>query len=189
MKVIRSIADVAHHQTECGRGRAFIEEAIRFRDHADEESAEIPVAGQLHRVIAEWVVAHPAKMAGRELRFLRTEVGSAQVQRAAVPEDTRLIVCRWRKAGHRSTVPPKCLSGCIPLPGRGLWSSRFRRTARQRCSRWRSGSAGTVSAATVRLARHGPVRPPGVPAQHCGLTGPARQCACSGVPGLRPSSV
>lgn len=86
-----------YHYTECGLDNVFIEGALEFGDDADEESVMVPAVGQLHRVIAEGIVTHPAKMAGQELRFLRTELGLTQAQLAEIVKVTLLTVSRWER--------------------------------------------------------------------------------------------
>ena len=87
----------AYHYTECGLDNVFIEGAVRFGDRAGEEAVTIPAIGNLHRVIAEGIVAHPAKMTGQELRFLRSEMGLTQAQLAAILKVTLLTVSRWER--------------------------------------------------------------------------------------------
>ena len=86
-----------YHYTECGLDNVFIEGAGEFEDGAGEDSVTIPAIGQLHRVIAEGIVTHPAKMTGRELRFLRTELGLTQAQLAEILKVKLLTVSRWER--------------------------------------------------------------------------------------------
>ncbi len=86
-----------YHYTECGLDNVFIEGAVEFGDDAGEESVTIPAIGQLHMVIAEGIVTHPAKMTGQELRFLRTEMGLTQAQLAEILRVTLLTVSRWER--------------------------------------------------------------------------------------------
>ena len=87
----------AYHYTECGLDNVFIQGAVRFGDHAGEEAVTIPAIGNLHRVIAEGIVMHPAKMTGQELRFMRSEMGLTQAQLAAILKVTLLTVSRWER--------------------------------------------------------------------------------------------
>ncbi len=86
-----------YHYTECGLDNVFIEGAGEFGDDAGEDSVTIPAIGQLHRVIAEGVVTHPAKMTGQELRFLRTEMGLTQARLAKILKVTLLTISRWER--------------------------------------------------------------------------------------------
>ncbi len=86
-----------YHYTECGLDHVFIEGGGEFSDHSGEDSVTIPAIGQLHSVIAEVIVTHPAKITGQELRFLRTEMGLTQAQLAAIVKVTPLTVSRWER--------------------------------------------------------------------------------------------
>ena len=86
-----------YHYTECGLNNVFIEGALKFGDGAGEASVTIPAIGQLHRVIAEGIVMHPAKMSGQELRFLRAEMGLTQAQLAEIVKVSLLTVSRWER--------------------------------------------------------------------------------------------
>lgn len=86
-----------YYYTGCGLENVFIEGAVEFGDDAGEESVMVPAIGQLHRVIAEGIVTHPAKMTGEELRFLRTEMGLTQARLAEILKVTLLTVNRWER--------------------------------------------------------------------------------------------
>ena len=86
-----------YHYTECGLDDVFIEGMKVIEDHAGDETVTIPAIGQLHKVIAEGIVALPSKMRGRELRFLRTEMGMTQEQLAEKLKVTLLTVSRWER--------------------------------------------------------------------------------------------
>ena len=51
----------------------------------------------LHRVIAKGVVNLPSKMGGKELRFLRTEMGLTQDKLAEILKVAHLTVSRWER--------------------------------------------------------------------------------------------
>lgn len=87
----------AYHYTECGLDNVFIEGMTLMKDHAGEETITIPAIGLLHQVIAEGIVTLPSKMSGRELRFLRTEMGLTQAQFAEILKVTLLTVSRWER--------------------------------------------------------------------------------------------
>ncbi len=87
----------AYHYTECGLNNVFIEGAVSIGDHSDKELVTIPAIGHLHRVIAQGIVTHPAKMTGQELRFLRSELGLTQAELAAILKVTLLTVSRWER--------------------------------------------------------------------------------------------
>jgi len=86
-----------YHYTECGLDNVFIEDMNMIQDHGGEETVVIPAIGLLHKVIAEGIVKLPAKMSGKELRFLRTEMGMTQIMLAEILKVTLLTVGRWER--------------------------------------------------------------------------------------------
>jgi len=87
----------AYHYTECGLDNVLIEGMTMIEDHAGEETISIPAIGLLHQVIAEGIVTLPSKMSGRELRFIRTEMGMTQAKLAEVLKVTLLTISRWER--------------------------------------------------------------------------------------------
>ena len=87
----------AYHYTECGLDNVFIEGMNMVEDHAGEATVTVPAIGLLHQVIAEGIVTLPSKMSGKELRFLRTEMGLTQEKLADVLKVTLLTVSRWER--------------------------------------------------------------------------------------------
>jgi transcriptional regulator with XRE-family HTH domain len=94
---MKEIAMSTYHYTECGLDNVFIEGMEVLQDHAGEETLEIPAIGMLHSVIAESIVMLPSKMSGKELRFLRTEMGLTQEKLADVLKVTLLTISRWER--------------------------------------------------------------------------------------------
>ncbi len=87
----------AYHYTECGLDNVFIEGMNAVEDDAGEKTVTIPAIGMLHRVIAKGVVNLPSKMGGKELRFLRTEMGLTQDKLAEILKVAHLTVSRWER--------------------------------------------------------------------------------------------
>ena len=87
----------AYHYIECGLSNVFIEGMTTVSDHAGEKTVTIPAIGLLHQVIAEGIVTLPSKMNGKELRFLRTEMGMTQAMLAEVLKVTSLTISRWER--------------------------------------------------------------------------------------------
>lgn len=87
----------AYHYTECGLDNVFIEGMTFVNDHAGEATITIQAIGLLHQVIAEGIVTLPSKMTGKELRFLRTEMGMTQAMLAEVLKVTPLTISRWER--------------------------------------------------------------------------------------------
>lgn len=86
-----------YNYTECGLDNVLIEGLPMCTDHAGEETITIPAVGMLHRVIAQGIVMLPTKMTGKELRFLRSEIGITQAQLAETLKVTLLTVSRWER--------------------------------------------------------------------------------------------
>jgi DNA-binding transcriptional regulator YiaG len=87
----------AYHYTECGLDNVVIEGITFVIDQAGEETVVIPAIGSLHKVIAEGIVGLPSKMSGKELRFLRSEMGLTQGQLARIIKTTLLTISRWER--------------------------------------------------------------------------------------------
>ena len=87
----------AYHYTECGLDNVFIEGMNSVNDHAGKETVTVSAVGLLHRVIAEGIVNLPSKMSGKELRFLRSEMGMTQEKLAEVLKVTLLTISRWER--------------------------------------------------------------------------------------------
>lgn len=87
----------AYHYTECGLDNVFIEGIKMVEDHAGEANVTVLAIGLLHQVIAESIVRLPSKMSGKELRFLRTEMGLTQEKLADILKVTLLTISRWER--------------------------------------------------------------------------------------------
>ena len=87
----------AYHYTECGLDNVFIEGTNMVEDHAGKATVTVPAIGLLHQVIAEGIVRLPSKMSGKELRFLRTEMGLTQEKLADILKVTLLTISRWER--------------------------------------------------------------------------------------------
>jgi|SRR5690606_27859472 len=132
-----------YHYTECGLDNVFIEGMNQVQDHAGDETFDIPAIGQLHSVIAEGIVMLPSKMSGKELRFLRTEMGLTQEKLAEVLKLTPLTVGRW----EREEVPIKDAAEML-----------IRLMAVEQLHLEVELNVDTVSAKVTRAARTEPIR-------------------------------
>ena len=66
-------------------------------DDDGDECITIPNINVLHRAIAGAIVRHPKGMNGKELRFLRTEMGMTQAELARVVSREGLAIGRWER--------------------------------------------------------------------------------------------
>ena len=87
----------SYHYTECGLDNVFIENMEPVIDDAGEQAVEIPQVNRLHKVIAYGIVKQDASMSGKELRFLRTEMGCTQAELAKLVHCDEQTVRRWEQ--------------------------------------------------------------------------------------------
>ena len=86
-----------YQYTECGLDNVCLEK-MDIEQHQDgEETVSIPRLGELHRVIAEGIISAPYIITGKEVRFLRTEMGLNQGGLADALKVERLTVSRWER--------------------------------------------------------------------------------------------
>ena len=88
---------MVYRYTECGLDNVFIEGMEPGIDDNGEEVFHVPNPNGLHKAIAEGIVAHPKGMSGKELRFLRTEMGMTQGELAKLVHCDAQTVARWEK--------------------------------------------------------------------------------------------
>lgn len=83
--------------TECGLDNVIIRGVAFVKDDAGDEVVCIPNINGLHRAIAYGIVTRRAAMAGKELRFLRTEMGMTQAELAELIHREPLAISRWER--------------------------------------------------------------------------------------------
>lgn len=88
----------AYHYTECGLDNVIIHGISEVVDDAGETVLTIPNVNDLHRAIAQAIVSKPAGVSGKELRFLRTEMGMTQAELAVMIHREPLAISRWERA-------------------------------------------------------------------------------------------
>lgn len=86
-----------YHYSESGLDNVFIEGIQPVLDDDGDEAIIIESINVLHAVIAEGIVRHTHSMSGKELRFLRTEMGLTQSELGGVVHVDRQTVARWEK--------------------------------------------------------------------------------------------
>ena len=87
----------AYRYTESGLDNVFIEGVQFVQDDAGERCTTIPNVNGLHRAIAYGIVRRQGSMTGRELRFLRTEIGMTQAELAEMLHREPLTISRWER--------------------------------------------------------------------------------------------
>lgn len=86
-----------YHYVECGLPNVYIEGLPPVVDDDGDEVVEIPFIAALHAEIARGIVMHKGNMSGKELRFLRTEMGLTQAGLATVVGVAPLTLGRWER--------------------------------------------------------------------------------------------
>src|ERR1043165_8059120 len=109
--------------TDCGLDNVSIEGISVLRDDGDEKSVTIPNINGLHRCIAHGIVSKKSGMTGKELRFLRTELGMTQAELAKVVNRESLTISRWERGedvidSNAQTLIRECANETLHLPKR-----------------------------------------------------------------------
>jgi DNA-binding transcriptional regulator YiaG len=86
-----------YRYTECGLDNVIIHGAEFIVDDDGEKVVSIPNINGLHRAIVESILLRQASISGRELRFIRTEMGLTQAELAAIVHREPLAVSRWER--------------------------------------------------------------------------------------------
>lgn len=82
---------------ESGLDDVFIEGVNFHADDKGEDVITIPNVRGLHRAIAKAIVTKTSSLTGKELRFLRTEMGMTQAELAAIVHREPLAISRWER--------------------------------------------------------------------------------------------
>lgn len=87
----------AYRYTECGLENVVIEGIATMTDDDGDEVIQIPYVNALHRAIAEAILEQSSSMAGKELRFLRSEMGFTQAELGEIVNVDKQTVGRWER--------------------------------------------------------------------------------------------
>jgi DNA-binding transcriptional regulator YiaG len=87
----------SYRYTDCGLDNVIIDGVSFVADDAGDEVLSIPNINGLHHVIALGIVTREVMMSGREMRFLRTEMGMTQAELAAMIHREPLTISRWER--------------------------------------------------------------------------------------------
>ncbi len=87
----------AYNYTESGLDNVFVEGVQFVTDDAGEVCVTVPNINGLHRAIASGIIRQRAGMTGREMRFLRTEIGFTQAELAVLVHREALAISRWER--------------------------------------------------------------------------------------------
>ena len=86
-----------YRYTESGLDNVIIRGMNFITDDTDEQVVTIRNVNGLHRAIATAIVGKIVSMTGKELRFLRSEMGMTQAELAAVVHREPLAISRWER--------------------------------------------------------------------------------------------
>lgn len=86
-----------YHYTECGLDNVILVGLEPVQDDAGETVIRIPNIAGLHRAIAEAILKRASGISGKELRFLRTEMGLTQAELAQRLHHDVQSVGRWER--------------------------------------------------------------------------------------------
>ena len=87
-----------YRYTESGLNNVVIEGIEVVKDDLGDTVYCIPNVRGLHRAIAHAIITHDVGISGKELRFLRTEMGLTQKELAKILGVARVTVTRWETA-------------------------------------------------------------------------------------------
>jgi transcriptional regulator with XRE-family HTH domain len=82
---------------ECGLENVVISGVSFVEDDNGDSVIRIPNIMGLHRAIATGIVTRKAMMNGREMRFLRSEMGMTQAELAVMIHREPLTISRWER--------------------------------------------------------------------------------------------
>lgn len=91
------MTDLAYRYDECGLDNVVLEGLAVCNGDEGETVFTIPNINGLHRVLTAAVAAKPTGMTGRELRFVRTELGLTQAELAGIVNKDGQTVGRWER--------------------------------------------------------------------------------------------
>jgi DNA-binding transcriptional regulator YiaG len=86
-----------YRYTECGLDNVIVDGVEFIKDDNGEEVVCIPNVNDLHIAIAKGILVQKASMSGKELRFLRTELGLTQAELAELVRREALSISRWER--------------------------------------------------------------------------------------------
>lgn len=90
-----------YRYVESGLDNVYIQGVKTVVDDVGNEVHCIPNVGRLHKVIAHSIIAQASRINGKELRFLRTEMGFTQEEIAKLLKMSRATVNRWETGKER----------------------------------------------------------------------------------------
>jgi DNA-binding transcriptional regulator YiaG len=93
-------AQATRRYDECGLDNVVLQGLPACKDDHGEDVITIPNVNLLHKVLAAAVAAKPTGLVGKEIRFLRTEMGMTQAELGALVGRDAQTVGRWERGEH-----------------------------------------------------------------------------------------
>jgi DNA-binding transcriptional regulator YiaG len=110
----------AYHYKESGLDNVIIEGVMPCKDDEGFDVVTIPNIAGLHSVIAEAIVMHQTGMSGKELRFLRSEMGMTQAELAKIVHHDAQSVGRWERGEVPMDQAAEALIRLLAIEALGL---------------------------------------------------------------------
>ncbi|MGB0843886.1 MAG: helix-turn-helix domain-containing protein [Alphaproteobacteria bacterium] len=98
-----------YHYTECGLDNVFVYGCPVMEDDKGEEVFMLKYINSLHRVIAQAIVNHSKGISGKELRFLRSELGLTQSELARFVHKDGQTIGRWERGEGTIDSPAEAM--------------------------------------------------------------------------------
>ena len=86
-----------YHYTECGLDNVWLSNGYGEKETARGKAVSIAHADELHKILAEDLIKKPARLTGKEFRFLRLQLGLSQSTTALAQGVTKQNISLWER--------------------------------------------------------------------------------------------
>lgn len=98
------MTDTSYHYTECGLDYVRLASGFTSRDSPRGRQVSIKDIDGLHQAIGRFLITQVKDLSGKEIRFLRVEMGMSQATLAKLLDVSEQAIHRWEK-GKTGHVP------------------------------------------------------------------------------------
>lgn len=95
--VVTKSSPAGYHYTQCGLDNVYLVNLPSAFDHAGHETITFPNINLLHACIRSEVALKASRLNGREIKFLRTELGLTQASLAKHLHKDAQTIGRWER--------------------------------------------------------------------------------------------
>ena len=88
-----------YHYTECGLDNVWLSNGYQEKKTAYGKAVSITQAAGLHKVLSEELIKKPARLTGKEFRFLRVQLGLSQLAIGKAQGVSEQNVSLWERHG------------------------------------------------------------------------------------------